>query len=50
MAIPVTLIDARRTIRLEDDDDSRDTDLEAYIANYKGGSIPLSTATGMTAF
>ena len=31
MAIPVTLTDARRQLRLEADDESRDADLESYI-------------------
>ncbi len=33
MAIPVTLEDARRQIRLEEDDESRDTDLTVWIAD-----------------
>jgi uncharacterized phiE125 gp8 family phage protein len=33
MAIPVTLEDARRQIRLSDDDDSQDVDLRQFIAD-----------------
>lgn len=33
MAIPVTIEDARRQVKLDEDDDSQDTDLQQFIAD-----------------
>ena len=36
MAVPVTLVDARRQLKLEEDDTSQDTELEDFIADAAG--------------